>query len=145
MPTCHDCGESHICGHSKGRSRCPFCGRSQICMYNKIKSRCKGCGGGQICEHNKKRSECPTCDPLEHLAGVVRGRVYAALKNDKEMSSTEYLGCNIDTFKKHIKQQFTEGISWENYGEWHMDHKIPLKYNKSSLEEVVKWLHYTNT
>ena len=48
------------------------------------------------------------------------------------MSSTEYLGCNIETFKKHLEQQFTEGMSWENYGEWHIDHKIPLKYNKPS-------------
>ena len=61
------------------------------------------------------------------------------------MSSTEYLGCNIETFKKHVEQQFTEGMSWENYGEWHIDHKIPLKYNKPSLEEVVQRLHYTNT
>ena len=36
-------------------------------------------------------------------------------------------------------------MSWENYGEWHIDHKIPLKYSKPSLEEVVQRLHYTNT
>ena len=83
--------------------------------------------------------ECSTCDPLGHLAGVVRGRVFIALKNDKEMSSTEYLGCNMELFNEHIEQQFTEGMSWENYDEWHIDHKIPLKYNKSSLEEVAQW------
>ena len=79
------------------------------------------------------------------LADVVRSRVYATLKNDKEMSSTGYLGCNIKTFKQHIEHQFTEGMSWESYGEWHIDHKIPLKYNKPSLEEVVQRLHCTNT
>ena len=42
------------------------------------------------------------------------------------MSSTDYLGCNIETFEKHIEQQFTEGMSWENYGEQLIDHKIPL-------------------
>ena len=103
------------------------------------------CGGSQICEHNKIKSSCPTCDPLGHLAKVVRDRVYIALKNDKEMSSKEYLECNIETFKQHIEQQFTEGMSWENCGEWHIDHKIPLKYNRPSLEEVVQRLHYTNT
>ena len=35
-------------------------------------------------------------------------------------------------------------MSWENYGEWHIDHKTPLKYNKTLLEEVVQRLHYTN-
>ena len=106
---------------------------------------CKDCGGGHICENNQERSSCPTCDPLGHLAEVVRSRVYVALKNDKEMSSTEYLGCNIETFKKHIEQQFIESMPWENYGEWHIDHNIPLKYNKPSLEEAVQRLHYTNT
>ena len=75
---------------------------------------------------SNKKSIC-RCDPLGHLAGVERHRIYTALKNDKEMSSAEYLGCNIETFKKHVEQQFTEDMSWENYGEWNIDHKIPLK------------------
>ena len=99
----------------------------------------------KICEHNKINSQCKDYDPVGHLARVVRCRVYAALKNDKEMRSTEYLGYNIETFKKYIEQQFTEGISWENYDEWHIDHKVPLKYNKQSLEEVPQRLHHTNT
>ena len=61
------------------------------------------------------------------------------------MGSAEYLGCNIEVFKKQIEQQFTEGMSWENYGEWHIDHKIPLKYKKTPLEEDIQRLHYTNT
>ena len=61
------------------------------------------------------------------------------------MSSKEYLRCNIETFKKHIEQQFTEGMLWDNHGEWHIDHKIPLEYNKPSFEEVIQRLHYTNT
>ena len=51
------------------------------------------------------------------------------------MSSTEHLGCNSETFKQHFEQQFTEGMSWENYSE----------YNKPLLEEVAQQLHYTNT
>ena len=99
----------------------------------------------EICEQNKIKSQCKDYDPVRHLARVVRCHVYDALKNDKEMRSTGYLGCNIKTFKKHIEQQFIEGISWENYDEWHIDHKIPLKYNKQSLEEAVQRLHYTKT
>ena len=33
------------------------------------------------------------------------------------MSSTEYLGCDIDTFKAHIESQFKEGMTWESHGE----------------------------
>ena len=123
-PQCKDCIGSQICGHSKQKSIykgcgggqvcehskrrsiciCKDCGRSQICEYNRKRSKCKDCGGSQICKHNKIKSSCPIYDPPGHLAGVVRSHVYTALKNDKEMSSTECLGCNIETFKKHIEQ-----------------------------------------
>ena len=142
---CKDCGESQICEHYKRRSKCLFCGGGHICGHKKQRSQCLFSGGSQICDHNKVKLSCPTCNLLGHFAGVVQSRVYIALKNDKEMGSTEYLGCNIETLKKHIEQQFTEGMPWENYGEWHIDHKIPLKYKKSSLEEAAQRLHYANT
>ena len=142
---CKGFGRSQICEHNKIKSQSFFCGRSQICGHNKRRSLCLFSGGSQICEHNKRRSRCNDCDPHGHLAKVVRGHVYTVLKNDKDMSSREDLGCNIETFKKLIGQQLTEGMLWENYGEWHIDHKIPLKYNKPSLEEVAQQLHYTNT
>ena len=88
---CKDCGRSGICEHGRQKSQCKDCGGSQICEHNKIKSRCLFCDGSQICEHNKIKSSCPKCNPLGHLAGVVQSRVYTALKNDKEMGSTEHL------------------------------------------------------
>ena len=27
--------------------------------------------------------------------------------------------------KKHIENQFIEGMTWENHGDWHVDHIIP--------------------
>ena len=87
------------CKHKGQISYWKDCGGSQICEHNKQRSKCKDCDGSQICEHNKRRSECSTCDPIGHLAGVLRGRVFIALKNNKEIGSTEYLGCNIETFK----------------------------------------------
>ena len=36
-------------------------------------------------------------------------------------------------------------MSWDNYGEWEIDHIIPLKYNNPSIEEVQERLHYSNT
>lgn len=26
----------------------------------------------------------------------------------------------------HLEKQFTEGMTWDNYGEWHVDHKKPM-------------------
>ena len=36
-------------------------------------------------------------------------------------------------------------MTWENYGEWEIDHIIPIKYQKPSIEEVIERLNYTNT
>ena len=40
-------------------------------------------------------------------------------------------------------------MSWDNYGKWHIDHIIPIKYKQDcknpTIEEVAKRLHYTNT
>ena len=142
---CKKCGGGSICQHQKVKSKCRSCHRGSFCEHEKVRYFCRTCDASYVCKHLKQKNRCATCDPPGHLAGVVRGRVYTTLKNNKEMSSAEYLGCNIETFKKHIEQQFTEGMSWENYGEWHINRKIPLKYKKPSLEEVAQRLHYTNT
>jgi hypothetical protein len=27
---------------------------------------------------------------------------------------------------KHLDAQLKDGMTWENYGEWHVDHKLPI-------------------
>jgi hypothetical protein len=54
------------------------------------------------------------------------------LRKDKIKSDHTFnlLGCTIDYFKEYLESQFTEGMSWENYGKggWHLDHIIPCSY-----------------
>nr|QBK85779.1 MAG: hypothetical protein LCMAC101_03740 [Marseillevirus LCMAC101] len=61
----------------------------------------------------------------------------------------EYLGCTIEQFRIHIEDQFEKDMSWDNYGEWEIDHIVPIKYkedgNLLSVEDVIKRLYYTNT
>ena len=77
---------------------------------------CKECGGSSICEHSIERKTCKICDPIGHLAQCVRSRIYQALKHDKPMHSTEYTECTTEQLKQHIQAQFTEGMTWLNYG-----------------------------
>lgn len=40
------------------------------------------------------------------------------------------VGYTVSQLKKHIEKQFKDGMSWDNYGKWHLDHKIPIsKFN----------------
>ena len=143
--TCKECGGSQICEHGRRKAQCKECGGGSICEHGREKSKCKECGGGSICEHNRMKSTCKDCDPQGHLSSVVRSAVKNALKSNKSKPSIEYLGCSIEEFKEHIEKQFEEGMTWENHGEWHIDHIIPLKYENPTLEETIERLHWSNT
>jgi hypothetical protein len=61
--------------------------------------------------------------------------------------TVELLGCDKDTFLQYLESQFTEGMTWENYGlkGWHIDHIIPISlYDLTNEDEVKKACHYTN-
>jgi|TARA_B110000263_G_C15275430_1_gene495625 hypothetical protein len=60
-------------------------------------------------------------------------------------TSSNLLGCNVDELMEHLKSKFTEGMSFDNYGEWHMDHVIPCcAFDLTKPEEQYKCFHYTN-
>jgi len=66
-------------------------------------------------------------------------------KWSKTSSNVEMLGCSYEKAFKHIENQFTDGMSWDNhsfYG-WHIDHIIPLASAKTE-EELKSLCHYTN-
>ena len=41
-------------------------------------------------------------------------------------SWTKLTGYTVAQLRAHLEAQFTKGMSWDNIGEWHIDHIIPL-------------------
>jgi hypothetical protein len=85
-------------------------------------------------------------DPIYAMAERIRSRTALAFKNNgfKKQSRTEkMLGCTFKQFSKHIEKQFTDGMSWDNRGDWHLDHIIPL-FCATTIEGLEKLSHYTN-
>lgn len=85
--------------------------------------------------------------PLFKIKSNLRNRLHKAYKRIRENKKTNtinILGANYITAKKHIEEQFKEGMTWENYGEWHIDHIVPLA-SANTEEELIKLFHYTNT
>jgi hypothetical protein len=72
---------------------------------------------------------------------AIRATKYAG--QNKPSRSFELLGTDLEGFKAHMESQFLPGMSWENHGEWHIDHIIPLASGKTP-EEIWKLCHYTN-
>lgn len=90
----------------------------------------------------KKRIE----DPMFKLKQNVRSRTYQAIKGKYKKNNTtiEYLGCGFLFYKEFLQKQFKKGMTFDNYGDWHIDHIIPLASAKTE-EELIKLFHYTNT
>jgi len=68
----------------------------------------------------------------------------SALKrmNQKKTDSTiKLLKYSATDLKIHIEKLFTENMSWDNYGEWHIDHiKSVSLFNKSTHPSIVNAL-----
>jgi len=80
------------------------------------------------------------------LAYKLRNRLNIAARGGyKSGSAVRDLGCSIVELKAHLESQFTDGMSWENYGRWHIDHIIPLaSFDLSDREQLKCACHYTN-
>ncbi len=91
---------------------------------------------------NKRRSE----DLNFRLAANMRARVSRAItKGFKHSSLSKYLGCTIEELKAYLAVKFESGMTWDNYGEWEIDHIYPLaKSNLIDPNVFAKVCHYTN-
>jgi hypothetical protein len=68
-------------------------------------------------------------------------RTLIHLGTKKEGDTKEMLGYSAVQLKHHIEKQFLEGMSWENHGEWEIDHIKPLtKFDEFSLVSEVNAL-----
>jgi hypothetical protein len=77
-------------------------------------------------ERNRKSS-----DPLYKLISNFRTAIYQVLKESNVEKNGHYfdiLGYTPEELIVHLENQFTEGMTWDNYGEFHVDHKLPISY-----------------
>jgi hypothetical protein len=68
-------------------------------------------------------------DPLYKLISNFRTAIYQVLKESNVEKNGHYfdiLGYTPEELINHLEKQFTEGMTWENYGEFHVDHKLPI-------------------
>jgi hypothetical protein len=103
---------------------------------------------------NKYERDRRNTDPLYKLKGNLRSRFYDAImaknayKNKKHDTFT-YICCTIAFVLQYIESQFTDGMSWDNYGrgddKWNMDHRRPCEsFDFNIEEEIFMCWHWTN-
>jgi len=85
-------------------------------------------------------------DPIYRFKSNVRNMIRNAIyrggysKNDRTQN---ILGCTYQEFLNHIIAKFEPEMTLDNYGDWHIDHIIPIASGITE-EEILKLNHYTN-
>jgi len=76
----------------------------------------------------------------------LRSRIGHAVKHlHKSDRTTKLLGCSIPELRNHLAKQFKPGMSWENYGQWHIDHIIPCAaFDLKDPGEQKMCFHFSN-
>ena len=84
-------------------------------------------------------------DPTYKVNRSLAKSIHRVLKNNggsKDGRHWEHLvGYSATELKAHLEIQFAEGMSWDNYGEWHIDHIIPksaFNFNAAGQIDFIK-------
>jgi len=80
------------------------------------------------------------------LLDALRHRLYLTVRRYKQSpSALQLVGCSIDALRQHLEAQFADGMTWDNYGDWHIDHIRPCaSFDLLDPEQQRECFHYTN-
>jgi len=96
----------------------------------------------------KRRQTNPSYRILTNLRKYLNKKV-----RSKSQTTIELIGCSPDKLRQHLEAQWTEGMSWDNYGvyikgepmKWHIDHIIPCdSFDLTDETEQAECFHYSN-
>lgn len=100
---------------------------------------------GYYAEYQRNRAK---RDAEFKLVKVMRSRVSMALRKSrttKRTKLTELIGCEISELRCYLEERFEPGMSWENHGEWHIDHVRPCaSFDLSDPAQQRACFHYSN-
>ena len=88
-------------------------------------------------EYSKKRKK---IDPVYRFRRNISTLVYINLKrrlsSKKGKGTFTFLPYTVDALIQHLENLFKVGMTWENYGHWHIDHIRPdCSFNYKSVED----------
>jgi len=65
-------------------------------------------------------------NPHKYIIRSILKKTLKKISFNKSKKTVDILGYSPDELKQRIETQFKDGMSWKNYGEWHVDHKKPI-------------------
>jgi 5-methylcytosine-specific restriction endonuclease McrA len=71
---------------------------------------------------NLKRISTPKGKLNQNMASKI-SRSLQGIKAGRHWESL--VGYTVEQLKRHLEKQFQSGMTWDNYGQWHIDHIVP--------------------
>lgn len=100
-----------------------------------------------ISETRKARQREKMAIPSVRLRKTVMNRIWSAMKNQRVngVGSFSLVGCPVAFLRSYIEGKFETGMSWDNYGKWHVDHIRPCaSFDLSDKEQVLQCFNWRN-
>jgi hypothetical protein len=95
-------------------------------------------------EYNQERRKDPSYRAMKNLRNRMQ-RAIVLQHGRKHTSLTTIVGCSILAARNHIASLFQPGMTWDNYGEWEIDHIKPCdSFDLTLLEQQKLCFHWTN-
>jgi len=81
-------------------------------------------------------------DPLYRLGNNLSRQIRKTIHHNKQGWHWEnVVGYSLDDLKAHLETQFQAGMTWKNYGSWHIDHikpKSSFPISSQNWREITK-------
>ena len=110
---------------------------------------------------------CPQCNKNNKLACTLEHDLKAGNRNMKNdcvysvynrpkyeskkrnirlyLSTNDLIGCKKSELINYIESMFVSGMSWNNWGTWHIDHKTPLSnFDLQDINGQINAFNYSN-
>lgn len=100
-----------------------------------------------ISETRKARWREKMAIPSARIRKTVMNRIWSAMKNQRVngVGSFSLVGCPVEFLRSYIEGKFETGMSWDNYGAWHVDHIRPCaSFDLSDKEQVLQCFNWRN-
>ena len=149
MKNCKTCGlPKQYSDFRTGRSECKSCeNKKRVERKNKQKVTDETYYDKQRGYDNKrKKIKRESGDEFFNFKESIRGSIrksFTRMGYNKDSNTRVILGEDWNVVKSYFENKFTDGMTWDNQGEWHIDHIIPLS-TATNEQELIKLCHYTN-
>lgn len=135
-----------------------LCPKRHLSERYVAKGNCIACGTAETMAWREENREAHTANQIEYRRKrcqadpefAMRVRTRAAVANAiarmgyrKGSKTEQVLGCSWGEFRSHVERQFLPGMTWENWGEWELDHIVAIS-SAASEEDVLALSKATN-